>query len=82
MSGAPHIKQVREAAMVRLSEEATDQVIVISAQGTQVGIAVSVKPGTKDTWARVLREIADEIETGVSDADEFSDAFQGKKTLN
>lgn len=81
MSGGPHLKEVKTAAITRLAEEATDQCIVITAQGTSVGIAVALVDGTNQVWARVLREIATELENGVPTADEFSDAF-GKKTLN
>ncbi len=71
---APHLAKVKAAAILRLSDEKTDQVIVITAQGTQVGIAMAVSGGTSDTWATALRDIADQLEAGeLTTADEFFD---------
>lgn len=79
MSEGPHIEKVKSAVMVRLAEPETDQVIAITAQGTHVGIAMSIGAGTHVLWANCLREIADQLEAGVESAEDFSDAF-GKIT--
>ena len=70
---APHLREVKSAAMLRLAEDATDQAIVITAQGTQVAIALAIAGGTQDTWAKCLRDIADELEAGPQTADDFFD---------
>lgn len=60
----PNIEKVKAEAIIKLYDEKTEQCIVILAQGNDVSIAVSVGPGTRETWAKALRDIADEIETG------------------
>lgn len=76
---APHLAAVKSAAMLRLAEPETDQVIVITAQGTQVGIAMAIAGGTNETWVKCLRDIADQLEGGVETADEFFDELAKTK---
>lgn len=79
----PNLAEVKSAAMSRLADEATDQAVVITVQGTQVGIAVSVKPAAYAIWARLLRGIADEMENGPETSTTFVDeTIQGKRAVN
>ena len=82
MTPAPHIEKVKTAAILRLTEPTTDQCIVITAQGTDVAIAVSVAGGTQNTWAKCLREIADQIEDGISEGAEFIDECMPNKIVS
>ena len=76
---SPRLAAVKSAAMLRLAEPETDQVIIITAQGTHVGIAMAIAGGTNDTWIKCLRDIADELEAGVETADDFFDELAKQK---
>lgn len=77
MSGE-HIARIKSEAVLLLSDQDTDQVILVGAKNMQVHIAISIAPGTREIWGRVLREIADQIETDETDPS----LFEARKNLS
>lgn len=59
-----HLSAVKTVVVTRMMNPGTDQVISISAQGTEVWISMAIREGTEETWATTLHRIADQLETG------------------
>jgi hypothetical protein len=58
--------EVRARVLALLQDDATDQVVCVIGQGTDVKINVAVPPHTYPVWSRVLRLIADEMDQGTT----------------
>ena len=59
-----HLSAVKTVVVTRMMNPATNQVISISAQGTDVVISMAILEGTEETWATTLHRIADQLEAG------------------
>lgn len=67
-----HLPAVKTAVMLRLADNATDQVISITAQGTDAAISMAIKEGTEGVWVDTLRRIADALEAGDYETEQVS----------
>lgn len=70
MAKGPNIDHVKSVTVVELYDSDTDQVVCFTTKGRTLTTAVSIADGTEKLWASILREAADQLETGVPVAGE------------